>query len=119
MNLQTIQKRVAELTAELLTISNDLESILSGQVERKPVVLQAVGDWADGMKEGDTVICTGFLPDAGPVQRRCFTVGKAYIVNNRLTSTNPTSEYYGIRVKRDNENEGHCAMGVQFMKVGA
>lgn len=38
MNLQTIQKRVSELTAELLTISNDLEFILSGQVERPVAV---------------------------------------------------------------------------------
>lgn len=39
MNLQSIQKRVAELTAELLTISNDLEFILSGPVERPAIVV--------------------------------------------------------------------------------
>lgn len=36
MNLQTIQKRVEELTAELLTISNDLAFLISGDVQRQP-----------------------------------------------------------------------------------
>jgi hypothetical protein len=37
MNLQTIQKRVEELTSELLTISNDLSFLLHGEVVRDRV----------------------------------------------------------------------------------
>lgn len=35
MNLQTIQKRVEELSAELLTISNDLAHLLGGEIARQ------------------------------------------------------------------------------------
>lgn len=118
MNLQSIQKRLQELSAEVLTLSNDLEFLIKGEVIRKPVVLKAESDWAKDMKEGDRVICTGYLPRAHAVQRRCFTVGKEYIVQNRLSDLkNPDSEYYGVRIQKDNENDGHCAMGVQFVKV--
>lgn len=39
MNLQTIQKRVEELSAELLTVSNDLVFLLQGEVVRQPVTV--------------------------------------------------------------------------------
>lgn len=39
MNLQTIQKRIEELQAELFTISNDLAHLLNGEITRQPVTL--------------------------------------------------------------------------------
>lgn len=39
MNLQTIQKRVEELSSQLLTLSNDLAYLLEGEVVRHPVAV--------------------------------------------------------------------------------
>lgn len=39
MNLQTIQKRIEELTSELLTVSNDLAFLISGSVDRQHAVV--------------------------------------------------------------------------------
>lgn len=40
MNLQAIQKRLEELSAEALTLSNDLSFLLQGEVSRPPVQVQ-------------------------------------------------------------------------------
>lgn len=36
MNLQDIQKRIEELSSQLITVSNDLAFLLSGEVVRQP-----------------------------------------------------------------------------------
>lgn len=118
MNLQTIQKRVEELTAELLTISNDLAFLIGGDVSRQPEVVEVV-DWATDLKVGDKVVCTGFTEFANTAQHRCFTIGKQYSFHSYLSDRSPESQFYGIRVERDDENDGHDAMGVKFRKVGA
>lgn len=119
MNLQTIQKRIEELTSELLTISNDLSHLIQGDVVRQSVVVVPdVKDWANDLMVGDKVICTGFTHYALEAQHRCFTIGKEYTVRNLLSDRSPESRYYGIRVERDDENDGHCAVGVKFAKVG-
>lgn len=118
MNLQTIQKRIEELQAELLTVSNDLAFLIQGEVVRTPAgATVEVKDWAEGLKNGDKVICTGFNQYAGAAQKRCFTVGKEYTVRNRLSSLDSGNRYYGVRIDRDDENDGHCAVGVKFVKV--
>jgi hypothetical protein len=117
MNLQTIQKRVEELTSELLTISNDLAFLIQGDVVRQPAIVEVKSDWAADMQAGDLVVCTGFNQYARSAQHRCFTVGKPYVVKNRLTDKTPDHQFYGIRVERDDENDGHCAVGVKFAKV--
>ena len=38
MNLQSIQKRLQELSAEALTLSNDLEFLIKGEAVRTPAV---------------------------------------------------------------------------------
>lgn len=121
MNLQTIQKRVEELSAELLTLSNDLAFIVGGDVAREtsgtilPVV-DRQSPWAEGMKTGDTVQCV-YIPSGDTVRVRCFTLGGIYTVQHRLTG-NVGDYFYGIRVVKDNEGEGHDAGGVVFVKVG-
>lgn len=109
-NLQAIQKRVEELSAELLTLSNDLSAILSGDIAR---TIEAVdpSKWADNIDNGDTVVCVGFTEEASSVRHRCFTVGMTYIAENRLRPGR------GIRVMRDDEGEGHDATNVIFRKV--
>ena len=42
MNLQSIQKRLQELSAEVLTLSNDLEFMIKGEVARPAVEVSAV-----------------------------------------------------------------------------
>ena len=42
MNLQSIQKRIEELTSELLTISNDLSHLIQGDVVRQPASVAVV-----------------------------------------------------------------------------
>lgn len=118
MNLQTIQKRIEELQAELLTISNDLSFLIQGEVVRKPASLSVpTGDWAAQMEHGDTVVCVGFNT-SNTTRLRCFTVGKEYTVRSRLYGK--VGDYnYGVRILRDNEGEGHDASGVIFAKVGA
>lgn len=51
MNLNQIQTRIAELSAELLTLSNDMTFMLQGEVKRPEVVLF---DWRN-LQEGDLV----------------------------------------------------------------
>ena len=112
-NLQAIQKRVEELSAELLTLSNDLSAILSGEISRSTPVALDTTKWTDDIKYGDIVVCEGFEEHASSVRLRCFTVGKTYIAENRLRAGR------GIRVVRDDEGEGHDATGVIFRKVSA
>lgn len=122
MNLQTIQKRIEELQAELLTVSNDLAFLITGEVTRETVALipqmPDVGTpWARDMSPGDKVICVGFTT-SNAVRKRCFTVGKEYTVSRRLHGV--VGDYnYGVRITLDDENEGHDATGVVFAKVGA
>lgn len=112
-NLQAIQKRVEELSAELLTLSNDLSAILSGEISRSTPVALDTTAWADDIKYGDVVECVGFTENAAAVRLRCFTVGKTYIAEYKMKTA------YGIRVLRDDEGEGHDATNVIFRKVFA
>lgn len=109
-NLQAIQKRVEELSAELLTLSNDMSAILSGDIAR---TVEAVdpSKWADNIDHGDTVVCVGFTEDAASVRLHCFTVGKTYFAHSKLWRA------YGIRVLSDDEGEDHDATNVIFRKV--
>lgn len=113
MNLITIQKRVEELSAELLTLSNDLSAILSGDIARTVEAVEAVDPtkWADNIDHGDAVVCVGFTEEASSVRLRCFTVGKTYVAHSKLWRA------YGIRVLSDDEGEGHDATNVIFRKV--
>jgi len=52
MNLQSIQKRVEELSAELITISNDLSFLIQGDVQRNPVEVERLRHFSE-VKEGD------------------------------------------------------------------
>lgn len=55
MNLQTIQKRIEELQAELLTVSNDLAHLLTGEISREPFTLpQGLKTFIE-VKKGDTL----------------------------------------------------------------
>lgn len=118
MNLQTIQKRVEELSAELLTLSNDLAFIVSGNISRdQSPVINRDSAWADGLRAGDTVKCVA-IHSINDTRLRCFTLGNLYTVESRLRSTTPGDSFYGIRVLRDDENEGHDARDVIFVKVG-
>lgn len=110
MNLITIQKRVEELSAEMLTLSNELSAIITGDIAR---TVEAVDPtrWADAIRYGDPVECVGFTEDAASVRLRCFTVGRLYIAHSQLTRA------YGIRVLSDDEGEGHDATNVIFRKV--
>lgn len=118
MNLMQIQTRLVELSAEMLTLNNALTHILQGDVDHQAPLVE-VADWADGLEAGDRVICTGFNDHARDTQKRCFTVGKEYIVMHRLLDREPEAQLYGIRVMSDDEEEGHDAIGVKFRKVGA
>lgn len=117
MNLQTIQKRVEELSAELLTLSKDLAFIVSGNITRdQSPVINRDSPWADGLREGDTVKCVA-IHSTNDTRLRCFTLGKLYKVERRMHCTTPGETAYGIRVLRDDEGEGHDAEGVIFVKV--
>lgn len=111
MNLQQIQNRLEELSAEMLTLSNAMTALLSGSITRS-VPVQTI-DWTENIKPGDVVVCEGFTQGAPRVRLRCFTVGEHYIVDCKLTAS------YGIRVLRDDELEGHDASHVVFRKVFA
>lgn len=55
MNLQTIQKRIEELSSELVTVSNDLAFLLNGEVVRQPVpVVTRIGSFKE-LRERDVV----------------------------------------------------------------
>lgn len=112
MNLITIQKRVEELSAEMLTLSNELSAIITGDVTR---VVETVDStrWADDIQYGDPVECVGFTESAASVRLRCFTVGKLYVAESQLQNA------YGIRVLSDDEGEGHDATNVIFRKAFA
>lgn len=75
MNLKQIQTRVAELTAELLTVSNDLAFLLEGEVSRKQAE-HSVFDWRD-LRVGDLVhVQSQFRAHGGAqIQPGIYTVG--------------------------------------------
>lgn len=56
MNLQTIQKRVEELSAELITVSNDLAFLLQGEVKRETVVVFPRLTRFNQVASGDTLL---------------------------------------------------------------
>lgn len=121
MNLQSIQKRIEELTSELMTVSNDLAFLLQGEVSRPAVpAIPAAPDpysaWARDIKAGDKVVCVGFNT-TNETRLRCFTIGKEYIVDRHLFGERGARNY-GLRILRDNDDEGHDATGVLFAKVG-
>lgn len=60
MNLQTIQKRVEELTSELLTISNDLAFLVSGDVQRQAVPGRQIRNFQE-LSIGDTITIDGMF----------------------------------------------------------
>lgn len=118
MNLQTIQKRIEELSAELVTISADLAFLIAGDVVRdQSPVINPNSYWAEGMRKGDRVKCVA-ITSTNEARLRSFTLGNIYTVENRMVGQNPRDSYYGIRVLRDDEGDGHCAEGVIFVKVG-
>lgn len=55
MNLQTIQKRIEELSAELITISNDLSFLMRGEVSRPPAIVGAPVSGFTQLSEGDII----------------------------------------------------------------
>lgn len=120
MNLQTIQKRVEELSAELLTLSNDLAFILSGNITREQapmslLVIDRQSPWAEDMKAGDIVVCV-YVPNGHITRQRSFTVGNTYTVQRRMTGY-VGEHFYGVRILEDDEGQGHDAGGVIFAKV--
>lgn len=54
MNLQTIQKRIEELQAELLTVSNDLAFLIAGEVSRTAVSIKGLSRFTEVVK-GDAL----------------------------------------------------------------
>jgi hypothetical protein len=54
MNLNQIQTRIAELSAELLTLSNDMTFMLQGEVKRPEVPAFSPFDWRT-LRENDLV----------------------------------------------------------------
>jgi hypothetical protein len=54
MNLNQITARIGELSAELLTLHNDLAFIVAGEVTRTQAKHSGVVRWQD-LKEGDTI----------------------------------------------------------------
>lgn len=54
MNLQSIQKRIEELTSELMTVSNDLSFLLQGEVVRNPVGTTFISSRHD-LRVGDVI----------------------------------------------------------------
>lgn len=120
MNLQTIQKRVEEMSAELLTLSNDLALILSGNIAREQAptslpVIDRQSPWAEGMETGDSVVCV-YIPSGHPTRQRSFTIGNTYTVQRRMNG-NVGEHFYGVRILEDDEGQGHDAGGVIFAKV--
>lgn len=60
MNLNQIVARIGELSAELLTLHNDLTFLVEGTVSRTHLVHSVTVDWKD-LKEGDLIhVQTGF-----------------------------------------------------------
>lgn len=120
MNLQTIQKRVEEMSAELLTLSNDIAHLISGDVVRERAgfvfpVVDRKSDWAKDMRAGDKVMCIS-IDFGNSVRERSFTLGNTYTVERRLRG-DVGQYFYGVRILEDNENQGHDAGGCVFVKV--
>lgn len=70
MNLQTIQKRIEEIQAELLTVSNDLAFLINGEVVRQTTTAKRITDFTE-VKGGDVVHFAGDFEDI------CGSVHKA------------------------------------------
>lgn len=89
MNLQAIQKRLEELSAEALTLSNDLAFLIQGDVSRPsvPVQLSLQVYNFQQVNEGDVLLFTAPFP---------------HIANSRLL---PAGSYKVIQVE-DSDYEG-------------
>lgn len=99
MNLKEIRDELLAQAANNVTLANKLTTLM-GEI-KEPVEI----------KPGDTVRCVGFTHIADSFAKRCFTVGKQYVVDRKLVN------YTGFRVVRDDEGDGHDAVGVLFEKV--
>lgn len=88
MNLQTIQKRVEELTSELLTISNDLAFLIGGDVQRQPAPVQRPLLYTSFMyaEEGDKVRVTSLHDDHYLVPDFSINTDTIYTVIDRESS---------------------------------
>jgi hypothetical protein len=73
MNLQTIQKRVEELSAELLTLSNDLSHLIQGEVVRQPATLaRHITHWSQ-LKVNDRISVSHKFEDCVTARRDAGT----------------------------------------------
>lgn len=77
MNLQTIQKRVEELSAELLTLSNDLSHLIQGEVIRQPALPHFVTHWGQ-LRANDRIEISRRFKDCVNQSREpgVYTVGE-------------------------------------------
>lgn len=88
MNLQTIQKRVEELSAELITISNDLAHLIQGEVIRQPAPVQRPLNYTSFLyaAEGDKVKLNSLNYDLMLVPNFSLDLTTVYTVVDREIS---------------------------------
>lgn len=101
MNLNQITKRIGELSAELLTLHNDLAFLVEGGVARQPQPTVNVFDWKS-LKSGDLIHLQSTLIAHGEVKLAPGIYKVDMVENPQYKGTLPFSLVY------DEEDDGCC-----------
>lgn len=114
MNLKEIQDRLLEISAEVLTLHNQMALAL-GNVTESNTYSAGLADLQQEIKAGDTVMCVDKSEAGeGTVGYRCFTLGKHYKVAEVFDVSRLGRV---IQVEADDEGDKHLTSSVKFSKM--